>query len=70
MNNQRPHISEEPYQSRIQLDPVARGLVQCDNLNIVTDNSLSELSDVGESDHGMPIAFYWHVVDEIDNAVL
>ena len=51
-------------------DAVARRLVQRDVLHIAPLDALVELCHLSQRQNGVTIGMLWHVVDQVDNAIL
>lgn len=49
---------------------MARCLTQRDELDIRPLDALTEISDFGQRQNCVPVSLRWHVIDEVDNAIL
>jgi hypothetical protein len=65
----RAQLAEQAVQARIQPEPMARRLLQRDELHIAATHALAEISDFGQRQHRMTVGGAGHVVDEVDHPV-
>jgi hypothetical protein len=58
--------------SKLWIEPerVSRGLLEREELHVVTFDTLPEVGHLGQGDHDMAIGRSRHVIDQIDHAVL